>query len=100
MKAQIQVVFYSMYGHIHLMAEAVAEGARKVDGAEVSLWRVPELVPEDKLRAAGAGEAQAAISRLPIITPQQLHSFRRVLFRSNWRKRTPSFLARRPASVT
>lgn len=77
---KIQVVFYSMYGHIHLMAEAVAEGARKVDGAEVSLWRVPELVPEDKLRAAGAGAAQAAISRLPIITPQQLAEADAIIF--------------------
>ena len=51
---KIQVVFYSMYGHIHLMAEAVAAGASTVDGAEVSLWRVPELVPEDKLKASGA----------------------------------------------
>ena len=30
---KIKIVFYSMYGHIYRMAEAVAEGAREVDGA-------------------------------------------------------------------
>ena len=69
---KIQIVFYSMYGHIHLMAEAIAEGASRVDGAEVSLWRVPELVPEDKLNGTGAKAAQESFSGVPIIKPQQL----------------------------
>ena len=34
---KVQVVFYSLYGHIHKLAEAIAEGARGVPGAEVSL---------------------------------------------------------------
>jgi NAD(P)H dehydrogenase (quinone) len=46
---RIQVVFYSMYGHIYRMAEAVVEGAREVEGAEVSLYQVAELVPEEAL---------------------------------------------------
>lgn len=77
---KIQVVFYSMYGHIHLMAEAVAAGASTVDGAEVSLWRVPELVPEDKLKASGAGAAQSAFSQLPIIAPPQLAEADAIIF--------------------
>ncbi|MFA7316453.1 MAG: NAD(P)H:quinone oxidoreductase [Sulfuricella sp.] len=77
---KIQVVFYSMYGHIHLMAEAVAAGASTVDGAEVSLWRVPELVPEDKLKASGAGAAQSAFSRVPLIAPAQLAEADAILF--------------------
>lgn len=40
---RVQIVFYSMYGHVHLLAEAVAEGARRVPGAEVSVFQVPEL---------------------------------------------------------
>ena len=39
------VVFYSSYGHVYTLAEAVAAGAREVPGAEVSLFQVPELMP-------------------------------------------------------
>jgi NAD(P)H dehydrogenase (quinone) len=44
MSAKVEVIFYSMYGHIHQLAEAVTAGARET-GADVSLWQVPELVP-------------------------------------------------------
>jgi NAD(P)H dehydrogenase (quinone) len=77
---KIQVVFYSMYGHIHLMAKAVAEGASTVDGAEASLWRVPELVPEDQLVASGAKAAQSAFSQVPVIAPQQLAEADAIIF--------------------
>ncbi len=46
---KVKIVFYSMYGHIYKMAEAVAEGAREVAGAEVELLQVPELIPDDIL---------------------------------------------------
>ncbi len=42
---KILVVYYSMYGHIHHLAEAIAEGARKVKGALVEMRRVPETLP-------------------------------------------------------
>lgn len=77
---KIQVVFYSMYGHIHLMAKAIAEGASTVDGAETSLWRVPELMPEDKLAASGAKAAQSAFSHVPVIAPQQLAEADAIIF--------------------
>jgi NAD(P)H dehydrogenase (quinone) len=64
---KIQVVFYSMYGHIHQMAEAVAEGARQVEGAEVELYQVPELVPEDALEKSGAKAARAAFAHIPVM---------------------------------
>jgi NAD(P)H dehydrogenase (quinone) len=38
---KVLVVFYSMYGHVYRLAEAIAEGAREVKGAEVELRRVP-----------------------------------------------------------
>jgi NAD(P)H dehydrogenase (quinone) len=50
------VVFYSMYGHVHAMAEAVAEAMRRVCGAEVVLRRVPETVPAEILKKSGAYE--------------------------------------------
>ena len=46
MMAKILVLYYSAYGHIETMAEAVAEGARSV-GADVDIRRVPELVPAE-----------------------------------------------------
>jgi NAD(P)H dehydrogenase (quinone) len=53
MPAKIQVIFYSMYGHVYQMAEAVADGARDT-GDEVSLWQVPELVPDEVLERAAS----------------------------------------------
>jgi NAD(P)H dehydrogenase (quinone) len=61
-----------MYGHIYTMAEAVAEGAREVAGAEVSLFQVPELVPDDVLKSAGAFEARKAFAHIPVMKPEQL----------------------------
>ena len=48
---KVLVLYYSAYGHIETMAGAVAEGARSA-GAEVTVKRVPELVPEATARAA------------------------------------------------
>ena len=43
---KVLVVFYSMYGHVYRMAEAVAEGVREVPGAVPELRRVPETLPD------------------------------------------------------
>lgn len=40
-KARVLVLYYSMYGHIETMAQAIAEGVEKVEGAEVTIKRVP-----------------------------------------------------------
>ena len=69
---KVHVIFYSMYGHIHRMAEAVAEGARSVAGAEVSLFRVPELVPDEALEKSGAKAAQQAFAHVPVAKTEQL----------------------------
>ncbi len=68
----IQVIFYSMYGHVHTMAEAVAEGARGVEGANVSLYQVAELVPDAALERTGAKQARQAFAHIPIADPKQL----------------------------
>lgn len=77
---KIYIVFYSTYGHIYQMAEAVAKGARSVEGAEVSLFRVPELMPDDVLESSGAKEAQKAFSHIPEITPDELEEADAVIF--------------------
>jgi len=57
---RILVLYHSTYGHVEAMAEAVAEGARSVDGATVDIRRVPELVPEELARKSGYKLDQAA----------------------------------------
>ena len=58
--AKVLVLYYSMYGHVETMANAIASGAREVTGTEVDIRRVPELVPEEVARKAGAKLDQAA----------------------------------------
>ncbi len=65
---KVLVLYYSMYGHIEEMARAVAEGAARVEGVEVTVKRVPETIPEERARAAGAKLEQQA----PIADPQEL----------------------------
>jgi len=77
---RIQVLFYSMYGHIYRMAEAVVEGAREVEGAEVSLYQVAELVPEEALEKIGAKAARSAFGHVPIATPGQLAEADAIIF--------------------
>ncbi|MDX9709881.1 MAG: NAD(P)H:quinone oxidoreductase [Trichloromonas sp.] len=80
MSVKIQIVFYSMYGHVHQLAEAVAEGAREVSGVEVGLFQVPELVPEDALERTGAKAARAAFAHIPVARPEQLAEAGAILF--------------------
>lgn len=69
---KVKVIFYSMYGHVYRMAEAVAEGAREVPGAEVSLLQVPELMPDEALERAGAKQARAAFAHISVAKPDDL----------------------------
>lgn len=77
---KIQVVFYSMYGHIHKMAEAVAEGARQVSGADVSIYQVQELVPDAVLEKSGAKAARQAFAHIPVAQPNQLADADAIIF--------------------
>lgn len=78
--AKVSVVFYSMYGHVHKMAEAVAEGARTVAGTEVALFQVPELVPDAALERTGAKAARQAFANVPVMQPAQLADYDAILF--------------------
>jgi NAD(P)H dehydrogenase (quinone) len=74
------VVYYSLYGHVHRMAEAVAEGVREVAGAEAALRRVPETLPEDVLRKMEALEAQKGFAHVPVCTVDELPSYDAIFF--------------------
>lgn len=69
--AKILVLYYSMYGHIEQMADAVAEGAASVGGVEVTVKRVPETMPHEIAEKAGAKLDQTA----PEATPAELAEY-------------------------
>ena len=73
---KVLVLYYSSYGHIEAMAEAVAEGARSVPGTTVDIKRVPELVPDEVAAAAHIKVNQAA----PIATPDELANYDAIIF--------------------
>ncbi len=73
---RILVLHYSMYGHVETLAKAVAEGARSVEGVEVTIKRVPELMSEDVARKAGAKLDQEA----PIATVDELPHYDAIIF--------------------
>lgn len=80
MATKLHVVFYSMYGHIYRMAEAVAAGAREVSGTEVMLFQVPELVPDDVLEKSGAKAARTAFAHVPLARVEQLPDADAIIF--------------------
>lgn len=68
---RILILYYSSYGHVETMARAVAEGAATIEGAEVLVKRVPELVPEEVSRGAGMKIDQEA----PFADPLELGDY-------------------------
>jgi NAD(P)H dehydrogenase (quinone) len=74
--AKVLVLYYSAYGHVERMAQAVAEGARSVSGTEVAVKRVPDLVSEDAARKAGMKVDQKA----PIATVDELSNYDAIIF--------------------
>ncbi|NKI94473.1 NAD(P)H:quinone oxidoreductase [Rhizobacter sp. SG703] len=75
MAAKVLVLYYSSYGHIETMAQAVAEGARGT-GASVDIKRVPEIVPEAVAKASHFKLDQAA----PIATVDELPNYDAIIF--------------------
>ena len=77
---KVLIPFYSTYGHVYRMAEAVAEGVREVPGAEAVLRRVPETLPKEVIEAMGAVEAQKTFAHVPVITVDELPGADAVIF--------------------
>jgi len=73
---KVLVLYYSMYGHVETLANAVAEGAGSVAGVEVDIRRVPELMPEEAARRAGAKLDQKA----PVATVDELPRYDAIIF--------------------
>ena len=74
------IVYYSMYGHIHAMAEAVAEGVQAVEGAEAALRRVPETLSQEVLIKMEALDAQQAMDHVPICSVEELTAADAIIF--------------------
>jgi NAD(P)H dehydrogenase (quinone) len=77
---KVLIVYYSMYGHVQRLAEAVAAGVREVAGAEAVLRRVPETLPDEVLEKMGATLAQEKQASVPICTVEELGQADAVIF--------------------
>ena len=73
---KLLVLYYSMYGHVETLAGAVAEGARSVEGLQVTVKRVPELMSDEAARKAGAKLNQPA----PVASPKELGEYDAFIF--------------------
>jgi NAD(P)H dehydrogenase (quinone) len=69
---KVKVIFYSMYGHTWRLAEAVAQGAREVSGADVEIFQVQELVSPEILEKSGAKKARDSFSHIPLAKPADM----------------------------
>ena len=77
---KVLIVYYSMYGHIYKMAEAVAEGVSEVSGCEAIIKRVPETLPVEVLGMMGALETQKGMAHVPIAAVDDLADADAVIF--------------------
>lgn len=77
---KVLVVFYSAYGHVYRMAEAVAEGVREVSGAEVVLRQVPETLSPEILSKMGATETRRQFAHVPVAAVEDLAAADAVIF--------------------
>ncbi|HEY7116145.1 MAG TPA: NAD(P)H:quinone oxidoreductase [Tepidisphaeraceae bacterium] len=80
MPTNVSIVFYSMYGHIYKMAQAVEQGARSVPDTQVSLFQVKETFPDEVLAKMGALEAKKAWAHVPVILANQLADADAIIF--------------------
>ena len=80
MKTTVQIIFYSMYGRVYRLAEAVAQGAKEVADVEAGIFQVPELVPDHILEQSGAKNARAAFAHIPTARVDQLTDADAVIF--------------------
>jgi NAD(P)H dehydrogenase (quinone) len=77
---KVLIPFYSLYGHIYRMAQAIAEGVARVEGAEPVLRRVPETLPREVLEKMGAVAAQEGMAGVPVCTVEDLAAAGAIIF--------------------
>lgn len=78
--ARVLVLYYSMYGHVYRMAQAVAEGAKEVPGTDVTLRRVPETLSDEILGKMGALDAQKSMAHIPVCRVDELPAADAIVF--------------------
>lgn len=76
----VKIVYYSMYGHIHTMAQAMAEGVAQIQGARVDMRRVPETLNSEVLEKMGATEAQEKMKQVQVCTVDELDEASAIIF--------------------
>jgi len=77
---KVLVLFYSSYGHMYQMAQSAVAGAEEVDGSEVKIMRIPELLSDEVLGQIGALEAQKQWADVPVAGPEDLEWADAVIF--------------------
>jgi NAD(P)H dehydrogenase (quinone) len=77
---KVLIPFYSLYGHVYRMAQAIAEGVARVEGAEPLLRRVPETLPREVLEEMGAVAAQKGMAGVPVCTVEDLAAADAIIF--------------------
>jgi len=68
----VRIVFYSMYGHVYRMAQAVFDGASEVAGADVKLLQVAETLPDELVEKLGGAQTRAQFAHIPLATVEDL----------------------------
>lgn len=74
------IVYYSMYGHIYQLAQAVEKGVNQVKGVDVDLRRVPETLPANVLEKMGAVETLKQQAQVLICTVEELGQADAIIF--------------------
>merc|ERR1712146_495026 len=65
------IIFWSGYGHAYDMANAAAECAKSVEGAEVEIYQAPDLLPDDVLEKTGMKGAKQRFAHIPVLTREK-----------------------------
>jgi NAD(P)H dehydrogenase (quinone) len=77
---KVLILFYSVYGHIYKLAQAVSQGVKMVSGANAELKRVPETLPKSVLKQIGAIESQKQFSHVPVCAIAELPLYDAIVF--------------------
>jgi len=70
MTTKVVVIFYSLYTHTWQLAQAIVAGAKEVEGVEVELYQVPELLSDEVINKMGATQPKEAMKHIPVITAE------------------------------